>query len=542
MKILLVTEKFNPDRTQRDGGYQLVCSLKKAFGDDLRIMQFSCEEGLKSDWCFQYPFKHHDRFQRRLLNAEFIAKKIKEVEKNFSHIIFIHISMQFGLVKLPLQEDKIIWTFPMFLTASYRFSGENVPDDYFQAEKVILKRNQNILTPSHLEKKQLIEIYGVMAEQIHVIPRGVNMQYISAQKRHCFGDSLKFCSIGSIKPQKNTLGLIDLFTSIKAKYKNATLKIIGSVQNQTYYKKVIKHINNLNMIDAIQLTGYIAPNDISAAIKNMHLHISVSQCETFGRAIFETLAAGLPNVANLKNNAAADFLKYVPYAHFVNNNQEALIAIERILTNYSKLSRMALEIGQLYDDKFLSKLLAAEISCKPELAISDFDGTLYHKNDAYKTEQAMNVFRQHSVKVVCSARPISYLLEKLKFYNIKVDWLIGYSGSVVADGNGKVIWSVPIKHDYVNELEANFSQTYRITMGEEILQLSMPAYLKPKFCNLRTEIYQDEAFVFAWQASKLHAIHRLLSHIDYSGRVKVFGDGRYDTEMLTYFDGTLVKE
>ena len=103
IKILLVTEKYNPVETQRDGGARLVTTLKQAFGNNLQIMQFGKNYNDKATFCFNYPFASSNRFKRRLANAHFIVEKIKSVEKYFTHVIFIHLSMQFGLVDIPLQ-------------------------------------------------------------------------------------------------------------------------------------------------------------------------------------------------------------------------------------------------------------------------------------------------------------------------------------------------------------------------------------------------------------------------------------------------------
>lgn len=131
----------------------------------------------------------------------------------------------------------------------------------------------------------------------------------------------------------------------------------------------------------IELTGYVAPYELASAIEDTHMHLSTSTCETFGRSLFETLASGLPNIARATENAAYDFLNNSPYIRFVDNNKAALDIIEEMLVNLSKLSALALEVGELYNDEILSKLLIAEICNKDVIAISDFDGTLFHKND-----------------------------------------------------------------------------------------------------------------------------------------------------------------
>lgn len=276
------------------------------------------------------------------------------------------------------------------------------------------------------------------------------------------------------------------------------------------------------------------------AIKDAHIHLSTSTCETFGRSIFETLASGLPNIARATGNAAVDFLKYAPYIKFVDDDNAVLNTIEEMLANLPKLSSMALEIGELYDDKILSQLLVAEIGNNSSIAISDFDGTLFHKNDPEKTQKCMDYFRSFPVKVICSARQIHDLLDNLKIYDLEVNWIIGCSGSIVTDGRGKTLWHIPMDTDDVSKLKSLIPHTSLIETEGKVLQIVAPVESLPNILELRVEIYQQTAYISNWKASKFRAVHRLLRHIDWPGRVFVFGDGIYDKEFLTYFDGKLI--
>jgi glycosyltransferase involved in cell wall biosynthesis len=539
MKILLITEKCSPIELQRDGGARLIETFKKAFGDCLHIMQFGSQSDSSATWHYDYPYNLANRFERRLANASFIIEKIKALEQSFTHVIFIHISMQFGLVGSPLREGLHIWTFPMFLSPSYLASGEVVPENYFEAERLALAYSQNILTPSHLERRQLVEIYSVPEERIHVVPRGVDNQLLEPKVRTL--DGLPgFCSIGSIKPQKNILGLIGLFANIQARYPGTMLKIIGPVQNAQYHADVCAEIRRLGLCENIVLTGYVPPDKLSLAIQDDHIHLSASTCETFGRSIFETLASGLPNVARTTGNAAAEFLRNLPYARFIDDDIEALNVIEEMLTNLPSLSSMALEIGRLYDDTMLSRLLVAKIGNKDFMAISDFDGTLFHKDDPEKTQRCIKAFQSFPLRVICSARSIHDLLDCLKSYNLEVDWIVGSSGSVVTNGWGKLLWLIPLDLKDVKQLEALIPQAKQIKIEGEVVQIAVPVELAPNIFGLRTEIYQGTAFIAHWEASKFRALHRLLHHINWSGQICTFGDGAYDLEFLTYFDGTLI--
>ena len=543
MKILLVTEKYEPEASKRDGGARIVTTLKKSFGDILSIMQFGSSSNDTGTWDFDYHTILPDRFEQRLANAEFIAQQIKKVEKEFTHIIFIHISMQFGIVDIKLSDNIIIWTFPMFLSPSYEASGETtITEQYTNLEKLALAKSNNIITPSHFEKKQLINYYSVPIEKVHVVPRGIETKLLVPRIRSS-NDILKICSIGSIKPQKNTLGLVELFFKILKKVPEAKLKIIGPVQNVEYYRKVCNKIKELGINnESIEFTGYLPQNKLFKATEDCHIHISRSNCETFGRSIFETLACGIPNIAKKTGNAAAEFLDDKPYIKFLDDEEESIYAMIEMLDNLSHLSSMALEVAKLYDDKILARLLVARIWHKESIAISDFDGTLFHKEDEARTQQSIEEFRSFPLRVICSARATEDLLEQLRIHNLEVNWIIAYSGAVVADGYGNVILSVPFKVDDQTAPEIFTTEAKKLEADNIHIQVSIPDNLLPhnsilnKY-NLRHEIYENRAYIADMEASKLHAIHKLLNHINWSGQVKVFGNGRYDMEMIKYFDG-----
>jgi len=539
MKIMLVTEKCGPYETQRDGGARLIESLRRIFSDSLEVMQFGSQADPTATWHFTYPFNLPNRFDRRLANAHFIAEQVKAVEEDFTHVIFCHASMQFGLIDISLREDMNVWKIPMFLTPSYRASGEKVPQSYFQAEYQALRNTKNILTPSHLEKRQLMQIYSISAERIHVIPRGVNTQFLIHKPRTFNGDPL-FCSIGSIKHQKNILGLISIFKNIKETFPTSKLQIIGPVQDEDYFAQVKNEIKNLRLADAIEFKGYVQPSKMAEVVADAHIHISASKCETFGRSIFETLALGIPNVARQTNNAAAEILKDLPYVCFTDDSVETAEIIIEMLSNLETLSSMAKEIGDLYDDEILSRLLAAKIRNEEIIAVSDFDGTLFHKDDPARTQKCINAFMSYPKRIVCSARPISDLLAVFKNYNLAVDWIIGYSGSVVTNGDGSPLWVTSFEQQDIARLETNLTASRRIEFNGKILQLSISAETLPNITGFRFETYQGTTFIAPWEASKLRAAHRLLLHINWSGQVQVFGDGPFDSELINYFDGTLI--
>lgn len=536
MKILLITEKCNPQENQRDGGATLVRSLVRAFGSSISIMQFSSQPNISGKWNYIYPYSLNCRFQQRLLNADYVGHQVFKAQNDFTHVIFIHISMQFGSLKYPINSNIAIWTFPMFLTPSYLISGEIVPSEYTSMERLSLAQTQNILTPSRLEKQQLLEFYDVSEEKVHVIPRGIDTTYIKAQTRQ-YDSQPMFCSIGSIKPQKNTLELVNIFFLLHRKYPGAKLRIIGPIQNDQYYHSVLEKITHLGLKNYIEFSGFIDHQDMSSVLEDCHLHLSMSTCETFGRSIFESLAAGLPNIAQKSENAAAEYLSHLPYACFVNDKDSMVAEIDSMLENLEILSSLATEVGDLYNDSFLSQMIAAKIMKSQTITISDFDGTLFHKGNASKTKRSFKAFKNYPLKVICSARPLDDILEQLRKYKIEAEWIIGFGGAIIAQGCGKVIYEIPLKLKDVDYLKTIYPLANICKHNNQPLQLAISYSVPQVLAGYRIEQYQQQSFISNWKASKLYAVHELLRDINWKGQVLVFGDGPYDYELLTYFDG-----
>ncbi|HET7230036.1 MAG TPA: glycosyltransferase [Longimicrobium sp.] len=539
MRLLVVTEKCGPEEARRDGGARLVQSIQRTFGASASVMQFGGRSDASARWHHHYPKGSSNRFLARLQNAPLIADRVREVAQDFTHVVFVHVSMQFGFAEAPL-DGVTSWTFPMFLTPSYRASGETVPEEYTGAERRVLATASHVLTPGHLERRQLVEFYGVPEGRIRVIPRGVDRGYVSPRVRELNGP-LRLCSIGSIKPQKNTLGLLHLLHSVRKRRPGATLRVIGPVQDEAYAARVRRAVQRLGLGDAVRMSGYVPPEDLAAATEDAHLHVSAASCETFGRAIFETLAGGMPNVGRATGNAAAEYLRHVPYARFVDDAEEAAAAVDELLDDLPTWSAMAREIGELYDDRSLSARLAAELAEAPLVAVSDYDGTLFHKHDPERTRRCIEKFRCFPRRIVCSARPLEQVMSALHAHGIRADGIVAYGGGVVADGSGRVLWTTPMDAGLRERLHAVLPAARDVCWESQLLQIAATGCgACPPVPAARTEIYQGTVYAGPWSASKLRAVHRLLAHLGIDGRVRAFGDGPYDEELLAYYDGTRI--
>jgi hypothetical protein len=291
----------------------------------------------------------------------------------------------------------------------------------------------------------------------------------------------------------------------------------------------------------VTFLGHVSPDHLGSELARTTLHLSASWCETFGRAIFETLASGIPNVTFREGNAAAEYLADQDGIRFVASNDEFVDATLDAIRVPER--RYFQTIRDVFDDAYLGKLLAAEVmgECSPTAAVSDFDGTLLHKCDSERTLRSVETFNRFAMRVVCSARPIDDLTDAVKTLGLHADYLIGLSGAELADGSGRLI-----KEDGLHpEICARLSE--RFPLGRWIQPRSLPLQMRidcpPELLEpgTRAENYGSDWFILHRSTNKLRATVQLLrSEVGWAGRVRAFGDGPSDTDFLTFFDGTLV--
>ncbi len=486
MRALIVTEKCGPDPTQRDGGARLVASLQRSLKGMTDVIQFDDEGaarstgGVGATWRHRYPPSTGDRFARRISSAAFVAARVREIAHRYTHLLFVHVSMQFGFAGEPISGPRTI-TFPMFLTPSYLTSGERVPQAYRELERRVLVSTDRVLTPSHLERHQLTREYGVEEERVRVLPRGIDGTLLSPRARS-LGHAPLFCSVGSIKRQKNTVGLIRLFHGARERHPSARLRIVGPIQDTEYAREVESETARLELTNAVEFTGHVPPEQLASVLDDVHVSLSASHCETFGRAIFETLASGIPNIAPAHRNAAAEYLGGLPYARFHADSNDALDALDAILDDYEPLSAMALEVGELFDDAWLGRLLAQEIEESEILAVADLDASISDPDSRARAGAWVERFHRHAVRAVCSTREQTEVLAAMTAMGVRADFVVG---SRMPRGTGEER-PIPASHE----------------------------------------------------RSKLCYLVRWLRRVDWHGRVRVFGEGRHDPPLFAYFDGT----
>jgi len=77
LNILVITEKQHVSDNQRDGGARVIDMLTSIDSAEVKVLDFSVKGDNSKSSSLVYPFHDDCRFERRLLNKEFISEKVR---------------------------------------------------------------------------------------------------------------------------------------------------------------------------------------------------------------------------------------------------------------------------------------------------------------------------------------------------------------------------------------------------------------------------------------------------------------------------------
>ena len=302
-KVLLFTGKFPSFGDDTDGGSILIYSLIQALKNNCILdviftrtprKGFEVIEGVRKVSFETYEHHLSDKFTRRLANKEQLFSRLRKEIAAYDTVIITHCSKAFGIERLSAEGRNKIILFPMYLSPSYKRSGEYPPDEYIAEECSALCSAGKILTPSDSEKQDMIRVFGIDENKIKVIPRGYSSYIKPVVKQTHFPIELLY--IASIKEQKNTKEAIVLLKELSEYKIDARLHLAGSYQNDSILSDCRTYIAANGLSEKVIFHGVLPQKELAALIARAHINISVSNWETYGRGIFEGMAGGLPTV------------------------------------------------------------------------------------------------------------------------------------------------------------------------------------------------------------------------------------------------------
>lgn len=130
--------------------------------------------------------------------------------------------------------------------------------------------------------------------QMHIIPQGINADYLSLKS---ISSNQTILSVGSISERKGHLYLVRAFELVCAKNPHAKLVVAGTLADQSYYELLIKYIAKSPYQQQIEIKTNLSQEEIFKLYQQATIFALHSQEESQGIVFAEAMAVGLPVVA-----------------------------------------------------------------------------------------------------------------------------------------------------------------------------------------------------------------------------------------------------
>jgi|GEM_PF-3577888 len=139
-------------------------------------------------------------------------------------------------------------------------------------------------------------------KRIKVIPNFFDEQIFHLEPNAKKNDAFTWVSIGEPAHVKGLDILLSSYAALKEKLKDVPMQLI-LIDQIPEKEELIKFADSLGIGNQIVWTGLITQSEIADILHKSHVLVSASRVETFGKAIMEAQACGLPVVATKTDGA-----------------------------------------------------------------------------------------------------------------------------------------------------------------------------------------------------------------------------------------------
>jgi glycosyltransferase involved in cell wall biosynthesis len=246
-------------------------------------------------------------FSLRLRNALDIGSALelaRLVREHRIEIVHAHVARDYPLAALATRRNR---RSKLIITRHVLFPLSKL-------HSITLSHVARVICVSNAVKRALSAQKIFNANKISVIPNGVDFRRLDARLQNFDRDefrkqmkmtpeSLLIGTVGEIKKQKGHEDFLRAASLIVRERTDAHFVIVGADSTSTgeHRASLERLIAELNLTDRVHLTGWL--DDVAPLLAALDAYVSASHTESFGLAIVEAMALGLPIVATATEGA-----------------------------------------------------------------------------------------------------------------------------------------------------------------------------------------------------------------------------------------------
>lgn len=226
--------------------------------------------------------------------------------------------------------------------------------------KFILRKVEGIIAPSNSVADALKQQNLFPAEKIQVIHYSVDTKHFSPSQ----GEQNSFFRVGTIgqfSPIKGQPDFIRAANLVLQKRPNVEFEIVGEDKSKSgeNITAAVKLISDLKLENKIRLLGW--KSDVRPFLHSLDLFVSPSHYDSFGLAIAEAMACGIPTVA-AKTAGAQEIIENNESGVLteIGNPENLAVAILDLINDDEKRKRLAENGRRRIENNFSLEKMVAE--------------------------------------------------------------------------------------------------------------------------------------------------------------------------------------
>ena len=209
--------------------------------------------------------------------------------------------------------------------------------------------------------------FGIPAERIYLIGNGVNALEFSpcsdheklAKKKHLGIESeLLILYVGRISDEKNPLGLLSAWASIKDEFRNARLVFVG---DGPQFKLLRQKIEELDCVESVRLAGKTA--DVLSWYQIADMYVLPSKHEGLANTLLEAMSCELP-IVSTRVSGSTDIFQRADIGELVNvgDTDELASGIRKLLLDNTRRKQCGSAAREIIRESYSLESIARETS------------------------------------------------------------------------------------------------------------------------------------------------------------------------------------
>lgn len=226
--------------------------------------------------------------------------------------------------------------------------------------KYSVKKAKAVLTISQATKDDIIKLYGIPEEKVHVTYPGIKDTvtitphiYPMQEMQNKYGISKEFILfVGTLQPRKNIARLVEAFSILLMKkgHTDSPLQLVIVGRKGWQFEELLKSPKKFGVEDRVKFLDFVSDEDLTVLYKNALCFAFPSLYEGFGLPVLEAMKMNCPvvtsNVSSMPE-AGGDGALYVD----PNDVEDIAQKLDQIVSS-PKLRQQMIEKGKEQVKKF----------------------------------------------------------------------------------------------------------------------------------------------------------------------------------------------